>query len=110
MSTRRLPNVLWIGTDEHHRGTIGAYGSRDCRTPHIDQLAHESIVFDNAFCPTAVCAPARTSILTGKLPSEGSVNSNDGMEFTLPYRELGPCRALTPGPPVTCLPDGNRVL
>lgn len=41
-----FPNILWIGTDEQHRGTIGAYGSANCRTPQIDRLASESLLFD----------------------------------------------------------------
>jgi len=94
MSGKVKPNILWIGTDEHHRGTIGAYGSVDCKTPSIDTLAQKSMVFDCAFSPTAVCAPARASILSGRLPSEGSVISNDFMEFTLPHREIGDYRPL----------------
>ena len=38
------PNILWIGSDEQHRGTIGAYGSCNCCTPYIDALAAESMV------------------------------------------------------------------
>ena len=82
------PNILWIGTDEQHRGSIGCYGSANCRTPHVDALAAESMVFDQAFSPMAVCAPTRASILTGKLPSEGSVIGNGDMEFTMPFREI----------------------
>lgn len=93
-SSRPLPNILWIGTDEQHRGTIGAYGSVNCRTPHLDNLASQSLVFDHAFSPTAVCAPARTSMLTGRLPSEGSVICNNAMEFALPYRDTSREREL----------------
>jgi len=88
------PNILWIGMDEQHYRTIGAYGSPDCRTPNIDRLAEGSLVFDRAFCTNAVCGPSRASILTGKLPGEGSVISNDDMEFTLPYRRIGEERPL----------------
>ena len=93
-ASQALPNILWIGTDEQHRGTIGAYGSANCRTPHIDRLASESVVFDHAFSPTAVCAPARTSMLTGRLPSEGSVICNGEMEFTVPYLDTSREREL----------------
>ena len=79
------PNIVWIGTDEQHRQTVGAYGSATCRTPHIDILASQGKVFDNAFSPMAVCAPARASMLTGKLPSEGSVIANNDMGFAVPF-------------------------
>ena len=94
MPKRVKPNILWIGLDEQNRDTIGAYGATDCRTPAVDQLAEESMVFDRAYCPNAVCAPTRASMLTGRLPGEGSVISNNAMEFTLPYRELGGRRPL----------------
>jgi len=94
MSGKVKPNILWIGTDEHNRQTIGTYGSTHCKTSCLDTLAQESLVFEQAFCPTAVCAPARASILSGRLPSEGSVISNDFMEFTLPHREIGDYRPL----------------
>ena len=64
-ASRPLPNILWIGTDEQHRGSIGAHGSVNCRTPHLDGLASQSLVFDHAFSPTAVCAPARLSVHSG---------------------------------------------
>ena len=88
------PNILWLGTDEQHRRSVGAYGSRDCRTPAIDRLAAQSLVFDNAFTTMAVCAPARTSMLTGRLPSEGSVICNNRMEFAVPYRDTSREREL----------------
>ena len=79
------PNILWIGTDEQHRQTVGAYGSKISRTPHIDALAASGLVFDHAFSPMAVCAPARAAMLTGKLPSEGSVIANNDMCFAVPF-------------------------
>lgn len=86
---RQPPNVLWIGTDEQHRQSVGAYGSVNCPTPNIDRLASQALVFDQAFCPTAVCAPARASMLTGRLPSEGSVISNNHMDFAVPFLDTG---------------------
>ena len=82
---KRRPHVLWIGTDEQHRQTVGAYGSVNCETATLDRLASQGLVFDNAFSPIAVCAPARAAMLTGRLPSEGSVISNNRMEFTVPF-------------------------
>ena len=64
------PIILWLGTDEQHRQSVGAHGSADCRTPEIDRLAARSLVFDNAFTTMAACAPARTSMLTGRSPSQ----------------------------------------
>ena len=69
------PNILWIGVDELHIKTLGVYGGVNGKTPHIDSFAAESLVFDNAFCPTAVCAPTRASMLTGRLPVRGVLSA-----------------------------------
>ena len=58
------PNILWI-VSEDNSPLLGAYGDKFAKTPHIDSLAKKSIVFDNAFANSPVCAPTRFSILTG---------------------------------------------
>ena len=88
------PNILWIGVDKLHIKTLGVYGSINCRTPNLDRFSGGSLVFDNAFCPTAVCAPTRASMLTGRLPSEGSVICNDLVDWTLPTRDTSRKRRL----------------
>lgn len=54
------PNILVILTDQHAKRSLGAYGSAICRTPVLDQLAAESVVFDNAYTSCPVCSPAHT--------------------------------------------------
>jgi len=61
-------NVLIIFTDQQQRDTIGAYGQRVARTPNLDRLASQSVVFDNAICPQPVCTPSRGSLVTGLYP------------------------------------------
>ena len=58
------PNILWI-VSEDNSPLLGAYGDDFATTPNIDLLAQQSIVFNNAFANTPVCAPSRFSILTG---------------------------------------------
>jgi arylsulfatase A-like enzyme len=52
-------------TDDHATPAIGAYGSVLNRTPAVDRLAAEGVVFENAFCTNAICSPARATLLTG---------------------------------------------
>jgi choline-sulfatase len=55
--------------DQLTPGALAMYGNRVTRTPHLDRLAAEGVVFDAAYCNSPLCAPARYSLLTGQLPS-----------------------------------------
>ena len=63
-ATEDRPNILWI-VSEDNSPLLGAYGDEYATTPNIDELATQSIVFDNAFANSPVCAPTRFSIITG---------------------------------------------
>lgn len=64
------PNVLFIFTDDQREDTIGALGNPHIRTPHLDALAGEGVVFNNAYCmggfSGAVCMPSRMMTLRGR--------------------------------------------
>ena len=68
------PNIVLIMTDNHGAWTLGCYGNKDIRTPHIDRLAKEGTLFERAFSSNAVCSPARATFLTGLLPSQHGVH------------------------------------
>lgn len=58
------PNILWI-TTEDITTMLGSYGDSVAHTPNLDQLAREGVRFTNAFANAAVCAPARSTLITG---------------------------------------------
>jgi arylsulfatase A-like enzyme len=60
------PNILFVFTDDHAAHAISAYGSKINKTPNIDRLAKEGMLFRNCFCTNSICAPSRAVILTGK--------------------------------------------
>ena len=63
------PNVLFVAIDDLN-SWIGCLGTNpDVKTPNIDRLAAEGMLFTNAVCPSPICNPSRTSILTGLRPS-----------------------------------------
>ncbi|HOD82514.1 MAG TPA: sulfatase-like hydrolase/transferase [Phycisphaerae bacterium] len=68
------PNLVFILTDNQGDWTLGCYGNRDIRTPHIDALARGGMRFTNAFSVNAVCSPTRASFLTGLIPSQHGVH------------------------------------
>lgn len=59
-------NFICIVTDDQARWSLGAYGNKEARTPHMDRLAREGARFLNAFVATPVCSPSRASIMTGR--------------------------------------------
>ncbi len=62
--------------DQQRFDMLGAYGNKIVNTPHIDALRRDGILFTNAFTPTAICGPARTSVFTGRVPTSHGVIRN----------------------------------
>ncbi|WP_410050242.1 sulfatase-like hydrolase/transferase [Actinomadura sp. CNU-125] len=56
-------------TDQHRADTLGAYGNERAATPVLDELASSGTRFDRWYTPTAICTPARASLLTGQARS-----------------------------------------
>jgi arylsulfatase A-like enzyme len=67
------PNVLIIFTDDQGYGDVSTYGESDVRTPHIDQLAKEGMLFTAMRSNCTVCSPSRAALLTGKFPDRVGV-------------------------------------
>jgi uncharacterized sulfatase len=62
------PNILWISTEDIS-AHIGCYGDPHAITPHIDRLARQGVRYTNAYVVAGVCAPCRSSIITGLYPT-----------------------------------------
>ena len=73
---RDVPNVLLIMTDQQHRQTISAINSGHTQTPGMDSLFNRGTYFEQSYCTSPVCSPSRSSILTGRMPSETGVYEN----------------------------------
>jgi iduronate 2-sulfatase len=67
MGADRRPNVLLVCVDDL-KPNIGAYGDTLARTPNIDRLAAQSMLFERAYCNQAVCSPSRNALLTSLRP------------------------------------------
>ena len=61
-------NLLFLMTDQHRVDTLGCYGNQQVATPNLDRLAASGTRFDRWYTPTAICTPARASLLTGQAP------------------------------------------
>jgi arylsulfatase A-like enzyme len=69
-------NVLFLMTDQHRVDTLGAYGNPAGTTPVLDELSRTGVRFDRWYTPTAICTPARASLLTGQAPFRHKVLAN----------------------------------
>ncbi|WP_282136372.1 sulfatase family protein [Seonamhaeicola maritimus] len=76
----RKPNIVWIVTEDISP-TLSFYGDFTAQTPNLDELSKESMIYDNAFAPVGVCAPTRSSIITGMYPTSiGTMHMRTGLD------------------------------
>jgi arylsulfatase A-like enzyme len=65
----KKPNILFILSDDQGAWAMHCSGNADIQTPSLDALASRGTRFDDFFCVSPVCSPARASIFTGTIPS-----------------------------------------
>jgi arylsulfatase A-like enzyme len=80
------PNILIILTDDQGYADVSAYGRADVRTPNIDRLAKEGMLFANMRANCTVCSPSRAALLTGRYPDRAGV---PGVIRTQPEQSWG---------------------
>jgi arylsulfatase A-like enzyme len=92
------PNIVFLFSDDQRWNTLGCMGDPVIRTPHLDRMAKEGVLFRNAFVTTSICGVSRTSILTGSYarargvadlrrmvtPTDPSAQVQDGYEAMKP--------------------------
>ena len=69
------PNIIILSTDDLGYGDLGCLGSEYIKTPNIDSLGSQGIIFNNWYSNSPVCSPSRASLLTGKYPGNTGVRS-----------------------------------
>jgi N-acetylgalactosamine-6-sulfatase len=69
------PNFLFILADDMGWGDLGVYGHPQIRTPEIDGLAAQGILFTHYYAMSPVCSPTRASLMTGRFPAEVDIRS-----------------------------------
>ena len=68
--TRRLPNLVFLFSDDHSVPDLGCYGNQHIHTPNLDNMAAQGIRFNRAYVSSSQCSPSRASILTGRAPHD----------------------------------------
>ena len=74
------PNVLYIITDDQRWDLLSLMGHPYLKTPGMDRIGREGVLFENAFVTTSLCSPSRASFLTGQYAHQHQVRYNRASE------------------------------
>ncbi|WP_422079359.1 sulfatase [Ulvibacterium sp.] len=93
-----LPNIIWLVAEDQSPERFAMYGDSTISLPNLESLASDGVTFTNAVAPVPVCAPARSSIITGMYPTTlGTHNmrthapwKQEGNEPTIPIPSYSP--------------------
>ena len=89
------PNILFIFSDDHAMNAIGAYNSTFARTPNLDRLAKEGMLFRHCLVTNSICGPSRATVLTGKynhvngFPDNSSIFDNTQQTYPKLLQKAG---------------------
>jgi arylsulfatase A-like enzyme len=75
-SAAAKPNIIFVLSDDLAQGDLGCYGQKLIQTPNLDRMAAEGTRYTQAYCGTTVCAPSRTSLMTGLHMGHSPVRAN----------------------------------
>lgn len=76
------PNIIFILTDDQRWDSVGYMGQKTGKTPNLDQLASDGVVFDNAYVTSAICTPSRACYLLGQFERRHGINFNSGTSMS----------------------------
>ncbi len=77
-SAERRPNIIFLLADDQCTYSMGCYGTPRVKTPHLDRLAKDGMVFDKHYDTTAICMASRVNIMTGKYEYKAGCNFEHG--------------------------------
>jgi arylsulfatase A len=78
--TKATPNIIFILADDLGYGDLGCYGQQLIQTPNLDAMAKQGLRFTQFYAGTSVCAPSRSSLLTGQHTGHTPIRGNKGVE------------------------------
>jgi N-acetylgalactosamine-6-sulfatase len=70
------PNFVFIFADDWGWGDLGCYGHPNLKTPNLDSLARDGILFTQFYVNNPVCSPSRTGIMTGQFPARHRIHGH----------------------------------
>jgi arylsulfatase A-like enzyme len=82
------PNIVILLADDLGYGDLACYGGKQ-RTPNIEKLAEQGVLFTQAYAPAPVCTPSRVGLFTGQYPARHGVQANTGANKVARKRDRG---------------------
>ena len=87
-ATNNQPNIIYILADDMGIGDLGVYGQTIIQTPNLDKMAARGMKFTQHYSGAAVCAPSRSTLMTGQhtghTPIRGNREAGNNMEGQVP--------------------------
>ena len=77
VNAQTRPNIVMIVSDDQGWTDFGFMGHKHVKTPHLDKLASQSLLFRRGYVPSSLCSPSLASIISGKYPSKHKITGND---------------------------------
>ena len=75
---KRRPNIVYLMSDDQCSYSVGCYGNKDVKTPQMDKLGRDGVIFDNHYDTTSICMASRANVMTGKYEYKTGCNFTHG--------------------------------
>ena len=73
---QQRPNIIYIMSDDHDADAISAYNKKFIKTPNLDRIANEGVLFTRNFVANSICGPVRATLLTGQHSHKNGMKDN----------------------------------
>jgi len=77
-TSQAKPNIIYLMADDQNFGSVGVYGNTEVKTPHMDQLGRDGVIFDRHYNTTAICMASRANVMTGMYEYKTGTNFEHG--------------------------------
>ncbi|MEQ1678514.1 MAG: sulfatase-like hydrolase/transferase, partial [Chitinophagaceae bacterium] len=88
IAAQQRPNIIYIMSDDHDADAISAFNKTFIKTPNIDRLAKEGMLFKRNFVSNSICGPVRATLITGQHSHKNGMKDNrtrfDSSRMTMP--------------------------
>ena len=75
---QKRPNIIYLMADDQCTYSVGCYGNKDVKTPQMDKLGRDGVIFDNHYNTTSICMASRANVMTGKYEYKTGCNFTHG--------------------------------